>query len=917
MNKTPKGRCAREILSCALTALLILVSLSRPVFAQETTAISGTVHDAAGAIVADASVSLLNAQRAIIGSAKTDAQGRFTISNIPSGSYLLIVTSRGFAERRLAINLARTGPVTIDVIVEPRPIIEEVTVTANPGLVESVESVSQQVNVINELQIEERAKTVTAQVASEEVGVHLQRTSPTISGIFVRGLTGNKVNVFVDGVRYSTAAMRGGINSFLNLIDQTNLQGVEILRGPNSAQYGSDAIGGSVQFLSLTPSFSADGPTLRGKLGAYFNTADAGFGSNLATSYSARNFGLITNFAGRRANTLRTGRGIDSHNAVTRFLGLGSDLVIGDRMPDTAFTQYGGLIKANWMPGDGHHLIATYARSQQDGGKRFDQLLGGDGNLIADLRNFMLDFAYVRYDKVKLGWFDNFTAVYSFNSQREERVNQGGNGNPRAAINHEFERTNANGLQTFVNKQWGARQNLLLGAEYYHEWIAAPSFGFNPATGVSSPRRGRVPHHATFDSGGVYAQDIVEVIPNKLRLIGNIRWSAAKYKARAQESLLVANRILFPDDSLRVDDLTFRTGIVVAPVKGLSLSANLSKGFRAPHITDLGTLGLTGSGFEVAAPDVAGLGGTIGSSAGGDAVSTGLPVTQVQPETSLNYEVSARYHNSRFDTDFAFFINDINDNITKQALILPPGSAGRLLGTTPITAQNPNGVVFVAASTNPVLVRANFDDARIYGFEHTLDVKVTSNWSVATIFTYLHARDKRTDLPPNIEGGTPAPDGYLKIRYAPSGRKFWIEPYIHAADRQDRLSSLDLEDRRAGAARSRSSIANFFNNGARARGLVSAGPDQTPGNADDRLIATGETLAQIQNRVLGIGVNSAPLYTAIPGYITFNVRGALRFGERHEVLVEFENIGDRNYRGISWGVDAPGCSLFAKYNLRF
>jgi hemoglobin/transferrin/lactoferrin receptor protein len=216
-----------------------------------------------------------------------------------------------------------------------------------------------------------------------------------------------------------------------------------------------------------------------------------------------------------------------------------------------------------------------------------------------------------------------------------------------------------------------------------------------------------------------------------------------------------------------------------------------------------------------------------------------------------------------------------------------------------------------------VLVRANFDDARIYGFEHTLDARVTDDWTVSTIFTYLHARDKRTDLPPNIEGGTPAPEGYLKIRYAPARRRFWVEPYIHAAGRQDRLSSLDLDDRRTGAGRSRTSIANFFNNGARFRGLVSAGPDGIAGNADDRLIPTGETLAQVQDRVLGVGVNSSSLFTAVPGYITFNVRGGVRFAERHELLIDFENIGDRNYRGLSWGLDAPGRGVFIRYITRF
>jgi hemoglobin/transferrin/lactoferrin receptor protein len=374
---------------------------------------------------------------------------------------------------------------------------------------------------------------------------------------------------------------------------------------------------------------------------------------------------------------------------------------------------------------------------------------------------------------------------------------------------------------------------------------------------------------------------------------------------------------LWPDDSLDVSDVTFRAGIIATPVAGFSLSANFSRGFRAPHITDLGTLGLTGAGFEVAAPDVAGLGGTIGSTAGSTAVSTGLPVVQVEPETSMNYEFGIAYRNKRIDTNFAWFINDIDDNIVKQALILPAGAVGKTLGGTPITSQSANGVVFVAASTNPVLVRANFDDARIYGIEHTLDAKLTRDWSLATVFTYLHARDTRTGLAPNIEGGTPAPDGYLKIRYAPVGKRFWIEPYMHAANRQDRLSTLDLDDRRIGGGRSRGAISNFFNNGARARGLVSNGPDGIAGNADDRLIATGETLTQIQNRVLGVGVNSAPLYTAVPGYVTFNVRGGLRFAERHEMLIDFYNIGDRNYRGISWGIDAPGRGVLFRYNLRF
>ena len=133
------------------------------------------------------------------------------------------------------------------------------TVTATPGLAQELQAVSQPVNVIESGAIFERAKEVVGQAVAEQTGVHLLRTSPTMAGIYVRGLTGAKVNVFVDGVRYSTSTARGGVNTFLDLIEPTNLQGVEVLRGANSAQYGSDALGGSVQFLTQVPSLAGVG----------------------------------------------------------------------------------------------------------------------------------------------------------------------------------------------------------------------------------------------------------------------------------------------------------------------------------------------------------------------------------------------------------------------------------------------------------------------------------------------------------------------------------------------------------------------------------------------------------------------------------------------------------------------------------
>ena len=882
------------------------------VWAQSGSAVSGIVKDAAGAVLPNVTVNLLNARQTTLATTVTNAQGKFTL-NVTPGNYELLVTSRGFAAQRRAVNVPQANE--LEIILSPGSVTEEVTITADVGVVQEVGKTTQQVNVIGERNLEERSKAVLAQVAQEEPGLQLQRTSATIGAIFVRGLTGAKVATYVDGVRYSTAAMRGGINTFFNLNDASNLRAVEVLRGPNSAQFGSDSIGGSVQLISRTPLYTADKLAIHGSLSTHYNSADHSFGGNTLATFGNKDLAVLVNLVAHRSSTVRSGGGFDTHAAVNRFLGLRSD-VLGERSTDTAFTQYGGLYKMSYKFTPNDQLSLHYNRAQIDGGKRFDQTLGGDGNLMAELRNFMLDFFYARYERFDAGPFDTLAVSYSYNAQREERVNQGGNGNPTGAITHQYERTSASGWQAQANKQWGQHSNLTVGGEFYHDFVRAPSFALNPVNNAVSIVRPRVPDKATYDSFGLYVQDIWNVLPARLRLVGALRYGRASYHSRVANSPLVNGAPLWPDDALTANAVTPRFGAVVTLVPGLTLSAQVSRGFRTPHITDLGTVGLTGNGFEANATDLAGKGALLGSTGDRNAISTGLPAEQLKPESSWTYEGGVHLHRRRVDFDVNGFVNNIYDNIVLQSLILPQGAVGLQLGDQKVTSQLANGVVFVAASTNPVLIRSNFGDSRIYGIEQKFEVRLTDRLSFGQNFTYLHAADKRTDLPPTIEGGTPAPQGNLRLRYEAPARRFWVEPYLFGARKQDRLSTLDLDDRRTGATRSRANIASFFARGAFARGLITAGTDGRFGTADDLLRPTGETVTQVQNRVLG-SANSAPLYTYIPGFLTFGVRGGFHLGERHDVILDLENLNDKNYRGISWGMDAPGRGVSFRYSYKF
>ena len=878
--------------------------------------VEGTVTDAAGATLSGARAYLIGPHQSLVATGETDAQGRFRLTDVPAGSYVLRIVRKDFASRREPVQVSEGETATVAVTLEVAPISEHVTVTAETGQALDPARVAQRVNIIPEDRIIQRTTAVLAQAGTEEPGLALQRTSPTIGAIFVRGLTGKNVNTYVDGVRYSTSAGRGGINTFFNLNEPSSLRALEVLRGPNGSQYSSDSLGGTVNLVSHVPGFGFEHPETHGELRTFFNSADLSFGGNTLLTYGTRRFGLLANLAARRVNTLRPGNALDPHSAVTRFFNLPSN-ILGDRLTDTAFTQYGGTFHINYAPVDDQQLIFHYQRSQQDGGKRYDQTLGGDGNLIADLRNLMLDFFYGRYVKTGAGLFDTATFTLSYNAQREERINQGGRGNPNGNITHQYERTNVFGFSFSLDKRFNEENTFLFGGDIYHERVKAPSFIFRPPTNDTVVARGRVPDGARYILGGLFVQDFYDVVPGRLRLSGALRYNVASYNSRASNSPLVGGRPLWPDDSLRASDFSGRAGIVVTPVSDFSIAFNYSRGFRAPNITDLGTLGLTGDGFEIDFNSAAALGGTIGTSAGRDAVSTGRAVERQQSELSNNFDLSFLYHHKRIRGEATVFLIDINQAITKQALILPAGATGRSLGGQTITNQLPNGVVFVALSTAPVLVRANLSDARLHGTELSLESPLWRDFSFGGNFTYIYAKDKASGLPPNIEGGTPPPTAFLRLRYEPLGKSYWVEAYSTLARRQTRLSSLDLSDRRIGATRSRDDIRDFFRRGACVRGLVAPGPDGRCATGDETiLIPTGETLAQVQNRVLG-SATAAPLFAYIPGYGLVGLRGGFRVGENQDVQLDFSNIADRNYRGLSWGIEGPGRSLTARYRLRF
>ncbi len=866
----------------------------------------GRVLDASGAVIPGASVSVYSSAGVPVASTAANAEGKFSLENLAPGRYEVVASQPGLEAASRAVDATGGDPDEMVLTLRLGVVASSVTVTASRGQPEDALNVPHGLSLVDSGQRMTRPALILPQMFREEPGVHVQQTTAHQGAVLVRGLTGQQVLHLIDGVRFNNSTFRPGPNQYLSTVDPGFAERVEILRGPNATQYGSDSLGGTINLLPPRPEGVASRAQLHGEISPFFRSADLAGGSSARISYGTENVHVLGGGAFRRGQDLRVGKGGDSHAAVTRFLGLDS-VVLGDRLQDTAFTQWAAYLRFFAKLGGDQTLSATYHRGEQLGGRRYDQLNGGNGNLINSFDPQVLDFFYARYEKQGLGWLDSLSGTFSYNRQRDARRAQGGSGNPLASITSENNVTSVFGYQGQGTTHFGRHHIVLFGGEFYDEFIGSTATTLNPGTGVVATVRARFPDGSRYSSYGVFGQHSSEWFTGRLHTQAGVRASGIRFRTFAAKNPVVGGVASVPDFSSQLSDVTFQAGASYRVLPPVTLFLSLSRGFRAPNATDFSSVGLTSNGFEVSPQQAASAGGFIGSTAGSTAVSTGRRTDQLAPEALWDVEGGVRINAGRFSGSFNLFQYDLKDFITKRTLILAAGAVGQSIGGATIVSQLATGAVITAQDPRPVLTRTNTGRVRISGFEGETRVRLTSAVLLSAQVSYLHGVDREAGGPPDIEGGLPPLEGFAALRWQPSGRAYWLETYSLWSDRQARLSSIELADQRIGAVRTRSSIAAFFNNGAVTRGLVQGGI----------LLPTGETLAQVQDRVLGAGVTSAPLFKKTPGFATLNFRGGYRVGEHSEVVWMLENALDKNYRTHGSGVDAAGRNVQVTYVFRF
>lgn len=282
------------ILSATFALLLSLTAIAQSATLLGT--LRGTVRlEPSETVARNAVVTIVELKR----SALTDENGAFEFADVPTGRYQIIAHLDRVPDVVKMVEVTG-GNQTIDFQLTMAPVSEQVTVTAT-GSAEAVSSSYQSVNSVGALELAQRNPVSIGEALEYQLGVAKRSFGPGSGRPVIRGFDGDRVLVLQNGLRIGGIASQSGDE--VEPIDVLSLDRVEIVKGPATLLYGSNAIGGVVNGISTNDVYQRG---LSGYLSAFGSTNNGQAGTNGGFKYGVREFLFFANGGAQKANDYRT-----------------------------------------------------------------------------------------------------------------------------------------------------------------------------------------------------------------------------------------------------------------------------------------------------------------------------------------------------------------------------------------------------------------------------------------------------------------------------------------------------------------------------------------------------------------------------------------------------------------------------------
>jgi iron complex outermembrane receptor protein len=495
--------------------------------------------------------------------AASDNNGYYIVSNISAGKYLVEVSHLGYSSVIETIDLS--GDTRRDFALIPSIIENEAVTVTGVSRATSTKRTPIPVNIVNKTDLFRNTSTNLIDNISKTPGVAQVSTGPAISKPFIRGLGYNRVLVISDGIQQE--GQQWGDEHGIE-IDEQNVNKVEILKGPASLMYGSDALAGVINIISF---ISPPEGRIKGSINTGYMTNNRQ--RNLHAEIGGNRDGFVWGVNG-------------SYKAAADYQNKYDGYVFNSKFFEKDFGVYTGLNK-NWGYS---HLFFT----------KFDQTLGlVEGDRDDATGKFLKLINNNGLEEEEIAVNSDFKSLHPYiPKQRIRHTKIVSDNSFRFGKNH---LTVVTGYQRNQRQEFG---NILQPGEYnlyfdlgtfnyslqYHfaeknNWKTTIGIGGQAQTNTNKGTEQLIPEYSLFDAGTfIYTQKRI----NDFTISGGVRFDNRSVNSKG---LVEGNDVKFTAFKKNFSNFSGSAGFAWQLNKQITLKLNTARGFRAPSIPELASNG--------------------------------------------------------------------------------------------------------------------------------------------------------------------------------------------------------------------------------------------------------------------------------------------------------------------------------------
>ena len=535
--------------------------------------------------------------------------------------------------------------------------------------------------------------------------VYVQKSQLGGGSPIIRGFSTNRLLIAVDGVRFNTAIFRGGNVQNIISIDPFAVARTEVILGPGSVVYGSDAVGGVMNFYTKKPVFSfKQGTTFSGNTTLRYATANKEKTGHFDFNIGVKKWAFLTSVTYSDFDNLRMGSHGPDDYLRTQYVETlnGVDTVVQNQNPKiqrpTAYSQINTMQKVRYMPNNNWNFDLGLFYTTTTDYPRYDRLIRTSNDTLASAvwdygpQQWFSGNLQIQNTPETNTFFDKSAFTLSFQHFTESRSDRGFG----APFLYKTQEKVAAYTTAWDFEKKIKKAKLNYGVEYIFNKVGSRGLKTDILTGTSQQDVSRYPDGSSWQSLAGYMSTQFALAEN-ISFLGGLRYSHIIVDAQFDTSLFA---LPFTEATINTGALTGTAGVTWNPNQTLGWRLNFGTAFRAPNIDDIGKVFDSEPGSVV------------------------VPNPDLKPEYAYNGDlgVSLNFEN-KLKLDFAGFYTILEDALIRRDFSLD--------GESQIVYQG---------ELSTIQAIQNASKAQVYGFEAGLEfafskaMKLSSQYNITKGF---------------------------------------------------------------------------------------------------------------------------------------------------------------------------------------